>query len=109
MFFWTVYNPGAIDGKTEGSVLGANFFCREEMMLGLSLSPKLKWGSNTVSIANTDFKKMGALIHEVFSSWGCCLSSSSYHMALNGILLSYPCCCSLLLLGNLRCVREMGL
>ena len=52
----------------EGSVLGAKFFCREEMMLRLSLSPKLKWGSNTVSIANTDFKKMGALIHEVFSS-----------------------------------------
>ena len=52
----------------EGSIPGENFFYREEMMLGFSLSPKLKWGSNTVSIANTDFKKMGPLIHEVFSS-----------------------------------------
>ena len=62
------------------------------MMLWLSLSPKFNWGSSTVSAANTDFKKMGPLIHEVFSSWGCYLSLSSYHMTLNGILLSNPCC-----------------
>ena len=66
MFVWTVYNPGAIDAKMEGSVLGKKHFSREEMMLGLSLSPKWKWGSNTVFIDNTDFKKMGPLTHEVF-------------------------------------------
>ena len=41
----------------EGSVLGAKFFWREEMMLGLSFSSKLNWSSNTVSIAKTDLRK----------------------------------------------------
>ena len=55
----------------EGSALGAKFFWREKMMLGLSFSSKFNWSSNTASIAKTDFKKMGLLIHEVSSSWGC--------------------------------------
>ena len=37
----------------------------EKMMLGLSFSSKLNWGSHTVSIAKTAFKKMGPLIHSM--------------------------------------------
>ena len=44
--------------------LKQNHFC-EEIMLGLSFSPKLNWGSYTVSIAKTAFKKMGPLIHSM--------------------------------------------
>ena len=34
-------------------------------MLGLGFSPKLDWGSYTISIAKTASKKIGALIHSM--------------------------------------------
>ena len=46
-------------------------------MLGLGFSPKLDWGSYTISIAKTASKKIGAFsmnFKEVSFSWGCCIS-----------------------------------
>ena len=55
-------NTGAIDVKMDGSVLEENSSCK---MLGLTFSSKLDCGSYIISIAKTDSKKIGALIHSV--------------------------------------------
>ena len=55
-------NTGAIDVKTDGSVLeGKTSF----KMLGLTFSSKLDWGSYIVSIGKTASKKIGALIRSM--------------------------------------------
>ena len=62
----TPNNAGAIDVKIDGSVLEEKskeiFFFK---MLGLTFSSKLDWGSNNISIAKTDSKKIGAFIHSM--------------------------------------------
>ena len=52
-------DTGAIDVKMDGSVLEEKTSFK---MLGLTLSSKLDWGSDIVSIAKTASKKIGALI-----------------------------------------------
>ena len=55
-------NIGAIDLKTDGSVLEEKTSFK---MLELTFSSKLDWGSYIVSIAKTAFKKIGALIRSM--------------------------------------------
>ena len=55
-------NTGAIDVKTDGSVLEEKTSFK---MLGLTFSSKLDWGSYIVSIAKTAYKKIGALIRSM--------------------------------------------
>ena len=52
-------NTGALDVKTDGSILEEKTSFK---MLGLTFSSKLDWGSYIVSIAKTASKKIGALI-----------------------------------------------
>ena len=52
-------DTGAIDVNMDGSVLEEKTSFK---MLGLTLSSKLDWGSDIVSIAKTASKKIGALI-----------------------------------------------
>ena len=58
MFDWS-NNTGAIDVKTDGSVLEEGKYFR---MLGLTFSSELDWGSYIIFIAKTASKKIGALI-----------------------------------------------
>ena len=51
-------NNGSIDVKMDGSVREKK---SSSKMLGLTLSSKLDWGSNSISIAKTASKKIGAL------------------------------------------------
>ena len=53
------YNTGPIDVTMDGSVLEEKSFFK---MLGLSFCSKLDWHSCIISIAQTAFKKIGALI-----------------------------------------------
>ena len=53
-------NTGAIDLKTDGSVLEGKSFL---YLLGLNFSSKLGWGSYIISFAKTPSKKIGVLIH----------------------------------------------
>ena len=55
-------NTGAIDVKTDGSVLEKKTYFK---MLGLTFSSKLVWGSYIVSIAKTASRKIGALIRSM--------------------------------------------
>ena len=55
------YN-GSIDLKMDGSVLEEK---SSFMMLGLTFSSKLDWGSYIISIAKTASKKIGALIRSM--------------------------------------------
>ena len=60
-FDW-LSNSGVIDIKLEKAVLEEkSSFC----LLGLSFTPKLKWGSYIISIAKAAFKKIGALLCSV--------------------------------------------
>ena len=52
-------NTGAIDVKTDGSVIEKKSSFK---LLGLTFSSKLDWGSYIISIAKTVSKKAGALI-----------------------------------------------
>ena len=52
-------NNVSIDVKMDGSVLEEK---SSFMMLGLTFSSKLDWGSNIISIAKTASKKIGVLI-----------------------------------------------
>ena len=61
LFDWSK-NTGAIDVKTDGSVLEEKASFK---MLGLTFSSKLDWGSYIVSIAKTASKKIGALIRSM--------------------------------------------
>ena len=55
-------NNGSIDVKMDGSVLEEKSSFR---MRGLTFSSKLDWGSYIISIAQTAFKKIGALIRSM--------------------------------------------
>ena len=55
-------NTGAIDVKTDGSVLEEKSSFK---MLGLTFSSKLDWGSYIISIAKTASKKTGILIRSM--------------------------------------------
>ena len=55
-------NNGCIDVKMDGSVLEEKSSFK---MLGLTFSSKLDWGSYIISIAETDSKKIGALIRSM--------------------------------------------
>ena len=55
-------NTGAIDVKTNGSVLEEKLSLK---ILGLTFSSKLNWGSYIVSIAKTTSKRIGALIRSM--------------------------------------------
>ena len=55
-------NSGSIDVKMDGSILEEKSSFK---MLGLTFSSKLDWGSYIISIANTAFKKTGALIRSM--------------------------------------------
>ena len=55
-------NNGSIDVKMDGSVLEEKSYFK---MLRLTFSSKLDWGSYTVSIAKTAYKKIGALIRSM--------------------------------------------
>ena len=55
-------NTGAIDVKTDGSLLEEKWSL---MILGLTFSSKLDWGSYIISIAKTASKKNEALICSV--------------------------------------------
>ena len=61
LFDWSK-NTGAINVKMDGSVLEEKLSFR---ILGLTFSSKLDWGSYTISIAKTAFKKIRALIHSM--------------------------------------------
>ena len=52
-------NAGAIDVKIDAPVLEKNSIFK---MLGLTFSSKLDWGSYIISIAKSNFTKIGALI-----------------------------------------------
>ena len=58
LFGWS-NNTGAIDAKTDGSVLEEKSSFK---MFGLTFSSKLDWGSYTISIVKTASRKIGALI-----------------------------------------------
>ena len=58
LFDWSNNNV-SIDVKMDGSVLEEK---SSFMMLGLTFSSKLDWGSNIISIAKTASKKIGVLI-----------------------------------------------
>ena len=60
-FDWSS-NTGAIDVKTNGSVLEEKSSFK---MLGLTFSSKLDWGCNIISLAKTSSKKIGALIRSM--------------------------------------------
>ena len=72
-------NTGVVDVKMDGSVLeGKSSF----MMMGLTFSSKLDWGSYIISIAKTASKKIGALICSMkFLSpeFALCLYKSTIH------------------------------
>ena len=53
------FSNGSIDVKLVGSILEEK---SSFMMLGLTFSSKLDWGTYIISIANTASKKIGALI-----------------------------------------------
>ena len=55
-------NNGSIDVKMDGSVLEEKL---SFMILGLTFSSKLDWGSSIISIAKTASIKIGALIHSM--------------------------------------------
>ena len=55
-------NNGSIDVKMDGSILEEKSYFK---MLQLTFSSKLDWSSYIVSIAKTDPKKIGALIHSI--------------------------------------------
>ena len=55
-------NTGAIDVKMDGSVLEEKSSFK---MLELTFSSKLDWGSYTISIAKTAFKKIGDMIYSM--------------------------------------------
>ena len=55
-------NAGSIDVKMDGSLLEEKSSFK---MLGLTFSSKLDWGSYSISIAKTTFKKIGALIRSM--------------------------------------------
>ena len=55
-------NNGSIDVKMDGSVLEETSYF---MMLELTFSSKLDWGSYIISIAKTASKKIGALIRSM--------------------------------------------
>ena len=59
--YWSNKN-GSIDVKMGGSVIEEKSYFK---MLGLTLSPKLDWGSFIISVAKTASKKIGALIHSM--------------------------------------------
>ena len=74
-------------------------------MVRLTLSFKLNWCSCIIYIAQTAFKKIGALIRSIdfFLLRSPCTSLQIYHMALHGILFScLGCWYSYLLLGNIK-------
>ena len=62
VFFDQSNDNGSIDVKMDGSVLDEK---SSFMMLGLTCSSKLNWGSYIISIAKTASKKIGALIHSM--------------------------------------------
>ena len=55
-------NTGAINVKMDGSILEGNSSFK---MLELTFSSKLHWGSYILSMAKTDSKKIGGLIHSM--------------------------------------------
>ena len=61
LFYWS-NNTGSIDVKMNGSVLEEKSYF---MMLVLTFSSKLDWGSYIISIAKTASKKIGALIRSM--------------------------------------------
>ena len=79
-FDWSS-NTGAIYVKVDGSVFEEKSSFK---MLGFTFSSKLDWGSYIILIAETTFRKIGALIGSLkFLS----PEVSFYHTAMHGILL----------------------
>ena len=82
-------NTGAIDGKTNGSVLKEN---SSFSMLESTFASKLDWSCYIISIAKTTSKKVGALICSMmFLSPEVALY---LYVSMHGILLSCLAWCS---------------
>ena len=60
-FGWS-NNTDSIDVKIDGSILHEKSSFK---ILGLTLSSKLDWGSNIISVTKTASKKIGALIRSM--------------------------------------------
>ena len=73
LFDWS-NNTGCLDVKMDESVLKEKPSFK---MLVLTFSSKLDWDSYIISVADTAFNKIGALIH--YFSWGCSVSLSTIY------------------------------